>query len=402
MNEVNGSLNSTLEFGEILRRVVREGASAIGAERAALELRDEEGWVVQEVFGLTEDLRGLHLSAEDASVATAMSQHCDLLAIEDSRHDARVNGSTIWRYSIKAALVVPVSLRGDILGSLQFIWASGPRKFTDPEIDFARKLATSLAFALGNARLHEEQMNIAQRLQAALLDIPETIAGVKFAHLYRSATQQALVGGDFYDVFEAKDGRIAVLIGDVAGHGVEAARLATLVKDIVHAFAHRSRRPHLVLREANRLLVEKKLSGFVTAFLGLLDPESGTLTYSSAGHPPPLLSVEGRVKSLASCSLPMGVFADARYRDLDIEIPGGSSLLLYTDGITEVRRDGELFGEARLAKALGRRRDLSVGELPSALLDEALAFSRGDLTDDVALLVLDLSGSAEPQSPGAL
>ncbi len=402
LNEVNESLNSTLEFADILRRVVREGAFAIGAERAALELKEEEGWVVQDVLGFTEDLRGLHLTEEDASVATAMYRHCDLLVIEDSRNDVRVNGSTIWRYSIKAALVVPVSLRGDILGSLQFIWASGPRRFTDAEVDFARKLATSLAFALGNAQLHEEQRDIAQRLQAALLDIPDSIAGVKFAHLYRSATQQALIGGDFYDVFEAKDGRIAVLIGDVSGHGVEAARLATLVKDIVHAFAHQFRRPHLVLRETNRLLVEKNLSGFVTAFLGLLDPETGTLVYSSAGHPPPLLSAEGRVERLASPSVPLGVFTDARYRDLQVEIPRGSSLLLYTDGITEARRDGEFFGEARLAEAFGRTLDLPVGELPSALLEEALAFSRGALRDDVALLALNVFGGPVSRLPGAV
>jgi PAS domain S-box-containing protein len=241
----------------------------------------------------------------------------------------------------------------------------------------------------------EEQRMIASRLQQAILDIPQQVRGVEFGHLYRSATHEARVGGDFYDVFEAKGGRIALLIGDVSGHGLEAARIATLVKDIVHAFAHQFRRPHLVLRETNRLLVEKNLPGFVTVFLALLDRESATLTYSSAGHPRPLLSAEGRVEPLTSIGLPLGVFADARYRDREVVIQEGSLLLFYTDGITEARQDGTLFGEERLAAALVRERDRPLSELPSVLLEEALTFSRGSLRDDVALLAVKYLGGCD-------
>ena len=114
-----------------------------------------------------------------------------------------------------------------------------------------------------------------RRLQESLLDIPTELSGVKFGHLYRSATEQAQVGGDFYDVFEAKEGKIALLIGDVAGHGIEAARTATLVKDVVHAFIHQTLRTHEVLRRTNGLLIEKNLPGFVTLFLGILDTGNG-------------------------------------------------------------------------------------------------------------------------------
>ena len=96
-------------------------------------------------------------------------------------------------------------------------------------------------------RVLDEQTVLFQRLQESLLDIPRELSGVKFGHLYRSATEQARVGGDFYDVFEVKDGKIVVLIGDVAGHGIEAARTATLVKDVVHAFIHQTLRTHEVL-----------------------------------------------------------------------------------------------------------------------------------------------------------
>ena len=242
------------------------------------------------------------------------------------------------------------------------------------------------------ARLLEEQTLLFRRLQESLLDIPRELSGVKFGHLYRSATQQAQVGGDFYDVFEAKEGRVGVLIGDVSGHGLEAARIATLVKDTVHAFAHQFRRPHLVLRETNLLLVEKKLPGFVTVFIGFLDPETGGLTYSSAGHPPPLLAADGRVEPLTSTSLPLGVFDHARYRDAETHVPEGGLLLFYTDGITEARRTLDFFGEARLADALLRACKRPVDEVPSCLLREALDFSSGALADDVALLAVSYLG----------
>jgi PAS domain S-box-containing protein len=242
------------------------------------------------------------------------------------------------------------------------------------------------------ARLFEEQNSLLRRIQEALVDIPQELPGVKFAHLYRSATQQAQVGGDFYDVFEAKHRRVGLLIGDVSGHGVEAARIATLVKDTVHAFAHQFRRPHLVLRETNRLLVEKGLPGFVTAFLGFLDLESGTFTYSSAGHPPPLVATNGQTVFLASIGSPLGVFADARYRDNETDIQEGSLLLLYTDGITEARRDGDFFGDERLAEVLGRMRDRPLETLPTLLFGEALGFSGGVLQDDAALLAVNYLG----------
>jgi serine phosphatase RsbU (regulator of sigma subunit) len=322
----------------------------------------------------------------------------DLLPIEDSWDDPRVSASTVWRYGTRAVLAVPVVLPGQILGSLQFIWAGSPRVFKEAEIDFARKLTTSLALALENARLHEEQKNIAQRLQQALLDIPEQTRGVQFGHLYRSATKEASVGGDFYDVFAVKEGRIAVLIGDVSGHGVEAARLATMVKDVVHAFAHQFRRPSVVLRKTNELLVEKQTPGFVTLFLGVLDPEGGLLTYSSAGHPNALVRGSGNeVEPLRSGSAPLGVFGRYSWKDHDARLDKEDLLLLYTDGVIEARRDGEFFGQAGIANVLGRWPESSPEMLPQAVLSEVLAYSRGVLSDDVAILALRLSGDAAPE-----
>ena len=240
--------------------------------------------------------------------------------------------------------------------------------------------------------LHEEQKNIADRLQLALTDIPQQASGVEFGHLYRSATEKARVGGDFHDVFRVKEGRLAVLIGDVSGHGVEAARIATFVSDVVHAFAHQFRRPSVILGKTNELLIEKQASGFVTVFLGILEPETGHLVYSSAGHPNALLRRRsGEVELLKASSPPLGVFDKRSWKDSEVQLEKEELLFLYTDGATDARRDGEFFGQEGLIEALKRWSELSPQSLPETVLSEVLAFSGGVLADDLAMLALRLA-----------
>jgi PAS domain S-box-containing protein len=242
----------------------------------------------------------------------------------------------------------------------------------------------------------DEQRDIASILQNALLDLPQDLPGLGSAHLYRSATQKAVVGGDFYDVFKLKNGRVAILVGDVSGHGVGAARLATLVRDVIHAFAHQSSDPALILENTNSLLIEKEAPGFVTVFLGILDLESGLLVYTSAGHPNALLrSPSGEVELLQAASAPVGVFLDRSWEQNEVQLEKDDILLLYTDGAMEARRNGDFFGQEGLIKALEGWSDPSLELLPQTVLDQVLSFSGGELSDDVALLALRLEDAGK-------
>ena len=261
-------------------------------------------------------------------------------------------------------------------------------------IENHRQRAELQSARAGSAHLVEKQRALFVGLQEALLDVPEHLSGVRFGHVYRSAADEASMGGDFYDVFETKDGGVGVVVGDVCGHGLEAVRLGTMVKDSVAAFSHQFAMPHHVLRETNRLLLEKKLDGFVTAFVGFLDADTGVMVYSSAGHPPPLLSEDGDVTSLASRSTPLGIFFDARYSDGRVTMKPGETMVLYTDGLTEARRGDSFFGEQGLIDAMRALVAWPTDKLPALLLERALAFSDGCLRDDVALLVLRYTGPA--------
>ena len=346
---VNEDLVSTLDLDEVLRRALVKGAQAVGADLAVLEMRSGNGWVVQETWGLPEGLCGLELGEYEAPLA-ALAMRKNKPIIVDAESESAVHQHR--RYGMSSALVVPLWVSDQMAGVILFGHSARTRFFESAHLEFAHNLSVSMALAMENARLYQQQRSLARTLEQAILDIPQVLPGVEFGHLYRSATEEARVGGDFYDVFGAKHGQIGLLIGDVSGHGVEAARVATFVKDTVHAFAHQFRRPHLVLRETNRLLVERKFPGFVTVFLGFLDPSTGNLVFSSAGHPPPLLLADGGVVTqLESIHHPLGAFADAHYRDSYVDVKEGSVLLLYTDGVTDSRRDRELFGEDRLGHA---------------------------------------------------
>ena len=251
------------------------------------------------------------------------------------------------------------------------------------------------ALAEENERLYRQQLDIAENLQAAFLHIPSELGPVRLGHLYRSATEAARVGGDFYDVFEVKEGKIALLMGDVAGHGIEAARTATLVKDVVHAFIHQTLRTHEVLRRTNTLLIEKELPGYVTLFLGILDTETGELRYSSAGHPDMLVRrASAEIEHLGAGSSPLGIYADAVWKPSAVELQADDLLVLFTDGVIEARHDGELFGEKRL-ETLVKSKRIPAERLPDVILDQVLAFSEGMLQDDLAILTLRLTTKAE-------
>jgi len=301
------------------------------------------------------------------------------------RHDVEMVESYEWELQ---RIVLPDGQWGVICYYFDSTELRQAQQALQAEKERARELAEE------NGRLYSQQLNIAENLQAAFLHIPSELGPVRLGHLYRSASQAARVGGDFYDVFPVKDNKIAVLMGDVSGHGIEAARTATLVKDVVHAFIHQAPQTHDVLRSTNALLIEKQLPGYVTLFLGIIETETGALRYSSAGHPDMLVRrASGEIERLRAGSSPLGIYADAVWKSSTVELNADDLLVLFTDGVLEARHEGQLFGEKRLETLVGSKR-IPAELLPQTILDQVLAFSEGVLKDDVAILALRLTTKA--------
>ena len=198
----------------------------------------------------------------------------------------------------------------------------------------------------------DRHKTVAEKLQRALQVTTGEFPRGGAAHVYQSASAIAEVGGDFYDVFHVSDARIGILIGDVSGKGLDAAAQAVFMRNSVRAFTYYAAKSAEALARANELLLDTGTAGFVTAFLAVLDPVTGDLTCSSAGHPPAIVVASCRAALLDGGSPLLGVFDDAAFTETKLHLDPGDTLLLYTDGLTEARRDGDLFGESNLLSAV--------------------------------------------------
>ncbi len=210
------------------------------------------------------------------------------------------------------------------------------------------------------------------------------VPGLTFDAVYQPGVSDAQVGGDWYDALRLSDGRVLVSIGDVAGHGMHAAVIMGIVRQIMRGIAQVHADPPLMLDAADRALRSEHPDVFVTAWVGVFDLATRSLTYASAGHPPPLLvGTDGSVRELMDEALPLGLRDGRAAHATTTAVPDGSSLVLYTDGLTEATHDVE-FGQRRLVEVASR---LSEGSdpHPAALLErEVIPLGSND---DVAIMV---------------
>jgi sigma-B regulation protein RsbU (phosphoserine phosphatase) len=207
-----------------------------------------------------------------------------------------------------------------------------------------------------NTYIQAELQRMAQIQRSLLPDpIPE-IPGLQVAASYETFTQ---VGGDLYDLFalDKAGGRWGIFIGDASGHGPAAAVAAAMVQATLRACSADAVNPARLMRTLNQHLCQKRIEGaFVTAFLGIYEPATRRLTYSSAGHPAPMIpsfTDQPAVSLDQAGGLPLGIDEDADFDQATIQLQPGQTLVLYTDGISEARsRDGEMLGSAGIEQSL--------------------------------------------------
>jgi PAS domain S-box-containing protein len=286
---------------------------------------------------------------------------------------------TPWRESITSMSGSPVrDARGTVIG--------GTMAFRDVThlVELERQAA----------EIHEREHRIADILQKALIpEMTYDVPGCDIAVRYEPALKEAEVGGDFYDIFDLGDGKLAVLIGDVAGKGLAAAIRVAAARHSIRSYAFLDPRPSKVMTLANDALCRDDVeAGMLTAFLAIIDTRVGIVTYSSGGHEPPvvkradggteLLDVQGRV---------MGAAPDWAYPEQSRLLRPGDILMLVTDGITEARPDPlNLFGVEGVQDYLSRTQETSIEDIAEGLLEAAKKHAGGPLSDDAAIVAITL------------
>lgn len=244
--------------------------------------------------------------------------------------------------------------------------------------------------------VHKRDHRIADTLQSALIPaVNYESPCCEVAVRYEPALKEAEVGGDFYDVFAMDDDRIGILIGDVVGKGLGAAIRVAAARHSVRSYAYLDPRPSRVLGLANDALSRDATdaSEMLTAFFAVLDTRTGTLTYASGGHEPPLIcTAEGQVYELTARGRALGILEGYLYEEQARLMQPGDMLVMVTDGITEARCSARMFfGMKRLKDFLAAEAPrAAVDTIADGILQAAKEFAGGELRDDAALVILRL------------
>ncbi len=297
------------------------------------------------------------------------------------------------RLGLQSAIGVPLKKRGQVLGALLLIMSHPGRRYTRDDLTLAEAVAARIAASLDNLRLTDDQRRIAKTLQASLLPgaLPD-IPGVDVAVRYWAAGSGVEVGGDFYDVFPVSATTWAVVMGDVCGTGPGAAAVTALARHTIASAAWHGDDHETVLVNLNRAMVERDAGPFCTAIYGTLEPgpHGVRYTFASGGHPLPVVASRGGVETQGTPGTLIGAFDQLHTTaTTTLELVAGDTVVLYTDGATDVADPDGLTVE-EFEALVARAAVAETAELVADRLHEELSSIRPieQRSDDIALLVL--------------
>ena len=292
------------------------------------------------------------------------------------------------------AAIVPLATPGEVIAAMTIVSLEPARPITAETIDAAQTIGVQAALAIENARLYQQQKEFADSMQRSLLpQVRPPVRGLEFGAVYAPSARMD-IGGDLYDYVALPGGRLAVVVGDVTGHGVEAAADMAMAKFVFRSLAREHPPPGEFLAAANDVVVDEIAPGkFITMVYLLVDPGTGELQCASAGHPPPrVVRVDGTIDGLAASGLALGIDGAQTYEEVATTLAPDEFVVLYTDGVIETRVGAELYGIDRLDALLARRRTLSPQNVAGWVVEAARRFTGGDLLDDCAVVVVKRLG----------
>jgi serine phosphatase RsbU (regulator of sigma subunit) len=399
--EISRAFAQSLSLETTLDAVVKMVAETLGVDAAGIRLPDPRGAELH--------LRALHVREPRlAEVARTVLSRPQPLTSASLRRVLRAREPLVLRpgqvaehggaYALLApflekgstAAVLPIATPTDVLGTLTILSFEADRPIDSATVDAALSIAGQAALALDNARLYQQQKEFADTMQRSLLpQSAPALSGLDLGAVYDSAATVD-VGGDVYDFLMLGDGRLAVVLGDVTGHGVEATADMAMAKYVFRSLAREHDDPADFLALANDVVAGEIAPGkFITMVELVVDAERNLLTCASAGHPAPrLVQQDGHVETVPVGGLALGIEADQTYEAVELAFPPGSVLVVYTDGVIEARRDGELFGVERLDRVLTAERERPAGAIAAAVVAACRRFAGGELTDDCAVVVI--------------
>jgi serine phosphatase RsbU (regulator of sigma subunit) len=424
LNELNEALSSTLELSSTLTRlaemcvprladwcVVRIGGrGSSGEPRAVVGASHVDPGLVPDLARLAVEIpRNLDRAGELGEALAAgrpllrRSDAADVFAgIVGEGGDDRLAA-----VGVESVAVFPLAARDRLLGALAFGNRAG-RPIGDDDLELIESVVSRAATLVDNARLFHEQSAVARALQDSLLpgSLP-AVPGLELGARYRPAGRGLDVGGDFYDAFQADANWWIVAVGDVCGHGVEAAAMTGLVRHTIRARAMAGAMPSVILTRLNEMLLRQAAEQtaasreivpasprFCTVLVGAVQPTARgvDIILCLGGHPQPLVRRnDGEVAPVGVPGTLLGVTPETSLVDSVIHLDPGETLVFFTDGLTDRRSERGVFGEQGVADAVARGAGLAAPALAGLIESAAVSFTDEEPADDMAVLTLRAS-----------
>jgi serine phosphatase RsbU (regulator of sigma subunit) len=413
LQQVGLQLNSTIKRDELLRIIMETTAETMRAEGSSVILADEErgDLYFQVATGERNDeVREIRLKKGEG-IAGWVFEHRTPVRIADATRDPRWSSRVADRVNIptRSMLCVPVISNGKILGVLQVINKKGGGRFSRRDLRLLEMIASPAAVALENMMLYEalirtmeevrvttaakermeSELKIAQDIQRSWL--PGESLRTDRIELHAELVPARVVGGDFYHFIRLDEYKLLFCLGDVSDKGMPAALFMSGLMIWIQAKADADRPPSRILSDINAEICRTDSAMFATIFLAVIDVRTGTLRYVDGGHCPPLIAGPDGVRKLPTVKkLPIGVFGDEEYEEMEYTLKPGEFIVLYTDGITEAENaQGEFYSSNRLAAAIESAGSGRPADVAGRVLDDVFAFAAGHpQSDDIAVMVL--------------
>lgn len=394
-------LVSTLNLDERLDLVAHSLADVCDTDKVGIWLLNGNTLIPTASYGLSPGERAafeqweVHLEESVGMTRQVVAARRPVI-IADAVADERVPREMAERFDVRSILALPLLIEDGVIGYAVTYETGMEREFTDYQVSMAKAVAAQAAVAIQNAQAYERERHIAETLQRSFLPhVPPRIDAFEIADKYESALTEAEIGGDFYDLVQLSPTRIAFVMADISGKGLSAAVHTAMIKYMLRAYTLEDIENVELIRRLNRA-VWRYIGGqlFITLFYGVLDTESKELRYINAGHELPFLhGVERSVcMRLMTTGTALGIVPEYDFTEECIEFTPGDSLLLYTDGATDVRRDGKFLGEDGLEGIFCAASAGTAHQIVDAVDAGIREYARSELHDDVALLVIKYWG----------
>ncbi|MFQ5525686.1 MAG: SpoIIE family protein phosphatase [Thermoanaerobaculia bacterium] len=397
LNEVHHALSRPISLKELLDLILDRAFEHVGCEEGAIFLREEDGSYERAAIRSTNTESGEYLYSE--TLLREVGDKGLAALVLDAGADERFRDAmSIMSSGVRSLVAAPLMDPEGSLGLIVLNSRLHRRQFTEDDMSLLTSLASVAALRIRNVALAieaaerqrlEEELELARRIQVALL--PASLPDIEGYALCGRNLPSRGVSGDFYEIV-GRDEDYFLLVADVSGKGIAASLLTASFEALAAGPIEDGSPPEEVTARVSRRLFERTpLAKYATAWLGTLNPKSGVVRYTNAGHNPALhVRASGDVEQLGPTGVPVGLMEGSAYEAQEITLEPDDFLLVYTDGITESEDpDGEEFGMERLMEFCRGQREVTPDDLAAALEADLDKFTHGQpAADDRTVVVV--------------